>query len=208
VFPASWAEDAYNRLKNLNPIPGEVRVSISLTYQKTFDEIRAKAAEKILKVQAETDAKVQKLTEKIQVRLKRIMEVRRQYDIDDVAMADLFRQARQRDRRDLSNATLSYVASVAVNAGAAYGSLHSTEQKTVGIGVVENLLTESDQIDVEKREIESVKVQAKGEIESLEFIVRNLRPITVVHEHVTWALAQEERNWADLSEHQLKYLGF
>lgn len=130
--------------------------------------------------------KVTALKAKIEERKTRIKALREEHKITDAIYIDLLEQAREAlKRNDL--ARMSYSVSAAKND--AKGSTMNQEF-TVGAGVVNNLLTESDFIRAEE-----------GQVSRLELIARNLQ--------------DEERDWSggrklgwSLSEAELKYLGF
>lgn len=134
-------------------------------------------------IQGAIKTKVAALREKIGERERRVKMIRDEYKITDAMLIDLLRQAREAQRSSLSN--MSYQTSAV---GSSRGGMHE-EVVTIGAGTINNLLTEGDFIEAEKKDIAR-----------LELIGRNIKPRTkddgsVVDSH-------------RLNIEELRYLGF
>lgn len=147
----------------------------NFVYEKPSAEIITKAQEKIEALQG-----------KIEERLARVAKIRKEYEITDQALVEILTQARGAQREKMSFT---------------YSSAPSTqglrEERSIGAGVVNNLLTENDYIESERK-------QAKR----LGLIVRNLqdRPDETIH--VVAVGAERPLRGHALSEEELEYLGF
>lgn len=145
----------------------------SFSYEKTTAEIKAKATEKI--------ASLQKKIEERQVRISRLRE---EYSIDDAALVQLLTAA----RRQAGAERFTYSSNSRADDGT-----NRMEEKTIGAGVVNNLLTESDFVE-----------QEKADVKKLNTIVRNLRPLP--------RITQNGNNYSEdsfsLSYEELEFLGF
>ena len=150
--------------------PQEITHQFQFAFEKTSDEIKEKSKEKIAQLKA-------KITE----RVARISALREDYGIDDKALVELLTAA----RRSANERVYTYSSSV-VSGGA------GPEERTIGAGVVNNLLTESDYIESEK-----------STVARLEMIVRNLRPLA--RHHGTSVYHEDEHV---LNYEELKFLGF
>lgn len=113
-----------------------------ISIEKTSTEIRDAVAHK-----------AHELQRKIAEREKRVAQLREEYGIDDKALIQLLTAARTQSRQAYAYTT-----------SAASGG--SMEERTIGAGVVNNLLTESDFVE-----------QEKLTVERLQLIERNIRPI-------------------------------
>jgi restriction endonuclease Mrr len=138
------------------------------TFEKTSDEIKKAAV-----------AKIAALAEKNKEREERVAGLRKEYGIDDAALAQILQSARQQEQHARS---FTYASG---NPGTNSGRM---EERTIGAGVVNHLLTENDFIQGDK-----------ANIKRLEMIVRNLRPL-VRQGHTVDAYA--------LSYDELEFLGF
>ena len=118
-----------------------------VSFTKTANEIKAAATTKIAKLEG-----------KIAERQKRIVDLRKEYDINDAALIQLLTEA----RRDMQHGhtKMSYNFSNSLNA------VDDGDQRVVGAGIVTNILTESDMIESEKEQVTRLKM-----------IVRNIKPI-------------------------------
>ncbi len=146
----------------------------NFTYQKPAAEIIEKSAAKIVSIKA-----------KIEERAKRVAALRVEYGIDDAALVQLLTAARKNAQAHVYN----YITS-AVGAGGE----SRMEEKAIGAGVVNNLLTENDFIESEK-----------DQVTRLEMIVRNLKPIPRYAEGNGAFIPPEDFT---LSYDELKFLGF
>lgn len=152
--------------------PSSRHMFSNFSYEKSIDEIK-EAMEK----------KITALTAKIEDRQQRIVRLRKEFDISDAEMIDLLTQyGNELVSNRVVNASISY--STKANNG---------DQKIIGAGVVQNLMTEKSLIETEK-----------DSVEKLERIVRNLRPIR----HVTNEGAEWVQTSFRLNEDELEYLGF
>lgn len=143
-----------------------------LSFAKSAAEIVEKAKQKITKLNA-----------KIEERQQRVQSLRKEYEIDDAALVQLLTAARNQE-----TATYRYTTSnSSIDAGP------KMEEKVVGAGVVNNLLTENDFIEAEK-----------DAIKTLDLIVRNLKPFPQWTENGT-SLPDKE---FILTQEELIYLGF
>lgn len=143
-------------------------------YEKTSSAIIEKAT-----------AKATSLKAKIEERQAQIAALRKEHGIDDAALVQLLTAARQQQRNAAVN--YSYTSNAAAGGGA------KMEERTIGAGVVNHLLTENDFIETDK---ESVK--------KLELVVRNLRPLTRYANNGTAYTVDEFR----LSDEEIRFLGF
>jgi len=124
--------------------------------------------------------RIVELRQKIKDREERLVALRTTHDITDAMLVDLFRQARNAAK--VGHEALAYSTVRAV------GSTMKTET-SIGAGVVNNLLTEGDFIEAERKDADR-----------LELIARNLGPVV-------------DSNGKEIDKHQLdlaeiKYLGF
>lgn len=140
-------------------------------YEKTAAEIKTAAGKKIIA-----------LNEKIAERERRIATLREEYGIDDSVLAQLLVQA----RRQAAAQVFTYTSNSVVG-----GSC--MEEKTIGAGVVNNLLTESDFVEAEK-----------SAVTRLELIIRNLRPL----QRITQSGGSYAEDAFILSYDELMYMGF
>lgn len=146
----------------------------SLTFTKSADEIKAKATIKIDKIKA-----------KIEERLKRISDLRAEHGIDDAALVQLLQAARKQQ----GAMQFSYSTSNVQTGGNA-----KMEERTIGAGAVNFLMTEHDHVEAER---DSVK--------TLENIVRNLKPIARYSSDTGARIPDAE---FVLSTDEIEYLGF
>lgn len=144
-------------------------------YAKSVDEIQDASLRKIAALKA-----------KIIEREARIVRLRTEFNVSDADMIQLLSQAAQEAVSNLrTNATMSYTIGGGSNGG---------EVRIVGAGLVQNLLTERQLIE-----------QERESVTKLEFVLRNLRPIT---RHATNSGAAYVIDQFDLSESDLEFLGF
>lgn len=125
--------------------------------------------------------KIDRIRAKIAEREQRIAALRTTYEITDTDMIQLLSQ---QARDALSNARI-------VNTTYSVGS--GDETKIVGAGVVQNLMTEQALIE-----------QEREQIERLELVVRNLRPL---RRYATDGSIYEDDAF-DISYTDLEFLGF
>lgn len=145
-----------------------------LSFKKTATEIVGAATAKVATVKA-----------KIEERQKRINDLRKEYGIDDAALVQLLTAARKQSQ------SMQFTYSSVSNAQVGGGKM---EEKTIGAGVVNNLLTENDFIEGER-----------DQVKALERIIRNLKPIP---QYATGnGLALPDAGFT-LSTDELDYLGF
>lgn len=145
----------------------------SLTFNKTASQITSAATKKTSMLRA-----------KIYEREKRIADLRAEYSIDDAALVQLLTAARKQQ----SAMSFSYNTS-----NASVGMDKKMEERTVGAGVVNNLLTENDFIQAER-----------DQVKTLELIARNLQDIPRFTSNGN-ALPAEGFS---LTMGELEYLGF
>lgn len=143
------------------------------TYPKTTEEIKTAVK-----------AKVEKLKAKIEERTERVANLRKEYDITDSDLVQLLTAARKQQG---AQAYTYSKGSVSDNGQA------QMEEKTIGAGVVNNLLTEQDFIEAER-----------DQVSTLELIVRNLKAQTMVQNGVIVGPVDQFM----LSQEELRYLGF
>lgn len=148
----------------------------SFTFKKSADEIIDKAT-----------AKTAALKSKIEERKRRVADLRAEYGIDDAALVQLLQAA----RRQNNAMRYSYSSSMANNAG--IDGAAQTEERTIGAGVVNNLMTENDFISAEGEQIDR-----------LAFIIRNLKPIPRYADNG----AEIPPDGFELSYEEMHYLGF
>jgi hypothetical protein len=119
------------------------------TIQKTSEEIKTAANQKINRLNA-----------KIEERIQRIAKLREDNGIDDAAFTQLLLAARQ--QQHAQQAAYSYTA----NTRTLSGEGQQMEERTISAGAVNFLLSESDHIEAERTSVKN-----------LQRIVRNLRPV-------------------------------
>ena len=129
--------------------------------------------------------KVEGLKAKINEREGRIVKIRKEYDISDVDMINLLTQAAQGVHQ---NAKMSYT----ISSQAASGS-DSQEERLIGAGVVQNLLTERTLIEDEQ-----------ASVKQMERVIRNLKPLQKITENGTLYM----QTGFELSDTELEFLGF
>jgi len=144
-----------------------------LAYHKTSEEILTKAK-----------AKITQLNAKIEERQKRIADLRKEHGIDDAALVQLLTAA----RKNQNALNYSYKTSMG-NAGIK----GMDEERTIGAGLVNNLLTENDFVEGEK-----------DQVAKLSLIVRNLRPVA---RFGNGGMAYTDDSFP-MSNEDLTYLGF
>lgn len=151
------------------------RNGLHFAYSKSYLDIQEASKKKVILLGA-------KITE----REARIARLRKEFEITDQDMIQLLSQAAQDALSNMrSTATMSY----SIGGGASGG-----EVRIVGAGIVQNILTERQLIE-----------QEKDDVERLQLIVRNLRPLTR-YSATTGEAYQIE--YFDLSEADLTFLGF
>lgn len=126
--------------------------------------------------------KATELLLKIEERKARVIKLREEYGIDDAALIQLLTQARSQQQAH----SYTYMSNAPVRES------NKIEEKTIGAGVVNNLLTENDFIEAER-----------SSVDRLNTIVRNLGPVVLTD---NGALVTKEN--FELSYQELKYLGF
>lgn len=162
-----------------------------LLFEKTAKEIVDKA-----------NAKVTSLRAKIAERTERVKRLREEYQIDDAALIQLLTQARNEAKRPGSEKmSYSYSNRLVGASGAASGAAPEQE-RVVGAGVVNNLLTETDFIEAEKEQIKRLLL-----------IAANLRdiPDRTLHAMPAGTIAGVDSRppmTFRLSYDELEYLGF
>lgn len=147
-----------------------------LSFEKTATEIASKMKEKVGKLRA-----------KVEERQKRIADLRKAHDIDDSDLIQLLQQA----RKQANSSASQYSYSKSANMG---GGKTVMEERSIGAGVVNHLLTESDYIDSEK-----------DQADRLELMASNLRPIPRFATGNGASIPPED---FALTYDELKYLGF
>lgn len=147
----------------------------NLSFQKSADEITLKADEKVTALKA-----------KIEERIKRVAKIREEYGIDDTALIQILTEARKQAQNPRQD-KMSYSFTNSAPEG------QKMEEKTIGAGAVNNLLTENDFIEAEK-----------DQVARLELISRNLKPI----HHYAENGAPYKDQYFTLGYEELKYLGF
>lgn len=145
----------------------------NFTYRKSSHEIIAKMETKILIVQA-----------KIEDRVQRVAALRAEYGIDDAALVQLLTAA----RKQAGAMKFSYTSNSSVRGGAS-----EMQERTIGAGAVNNLLTESDFIESERDQVTRMKL-----------VVRNLQPIPAFAANGT----PLPDTGFQLSDDEIEYLGF
>lgn len=159
----------------------EIARMFHFNFEKHTAEIVEKAKVKIEAVKA-----------KIAEREARISALRKEYGIDDAALIELLTTARRRASERDEGLGSTYVFTSISCAGRVEGP-GIREERTVGAGAVNNLLTESDFIESEK-----------AQMKQLTQIVNNLRPQTA---YTNSGEAYAVDRWT-LSYQELEYLGF
>lgn len=148
----------------------------NFTFQKSSAQIIEKATIKVRMIQ-----------DKITEREKRITKTREEYGITDAVLNDIMVQMREQQRRGVDVSNYSY------STGPRESNGSSAEERTVGAGVINMLLTERDFIEAEK-----------SQVDKLETIRRNLEDLEE-HAGGNGAVYTVKHN---LSYAELKYLGF
>lgn len=145
----------------------------SIEFRKSSAQIKTAAA-----------FKAEKVKQKIAEREKRIRELRAEHEIEDSDLIQLLTAARK--NAGANQYTYSKMSKSKVGPS-------SMEEKTIGAGVVNNLLSENDYIEAEK---DQVKV--------LERIMRNIKPNPKYSEDGTELPEQQFK----LTPDELDYLEF
>lgn len=153
-------------------MPREVDLMRQIPICKTVNEIKEAAK-----------AKLKVLQDKIVEREKRLADLRAEYNIDDAALVQLLTAASR-----ANSMSYSYTNKTVSEKGE-----ESIEERTIGAGVVNHLLTENDFVEAEK-----------ASVKELELIVRNIRPLQKYSANGTLY----EQSEFQLNEDQLEYLGF
>jgi hypothetical protein len=157
--------------RSIRMMAKEVDHMFNFQYEKTSDEIK-KAAE----------TKISTLEKKIADRAGRIASLRKEHEIDDGALIQLLTEARRNTQRH----SYSYSTS---NAATGKGGI---EERTIGAGVVNHLLTENDFLEADRDAVKRLKV-----------IVRNIRPLKRVDSDGSYELDAYK-----FSYEELEFLGF
>lgn len=144
-------------------------------YTKPAQEIISKAK-----------SKTEHLKKKIEERQARLVALRKEHEIDDAALIELLEAARREQKRGEVRMSFSYTKALSPSSAA-------RAEASIGAGVVNNLLTESDFVSAER-----------DEVKALELMIRNLKPIPRFAENGN-PLPEEE---FQLSAEELEYLGF
>ena len=163
-------------------IPQEISDMFNFHFEKTSAEIIEKAK-----------PKVSQLNAKIIERQGRIAALREEHGIDDGALIQLLTEARRHAQQRVYAQNYTYTTSSGGRGGAGQDG-GKLEEKTIGAGVVNNLLTESDHIESER-----------ASVRQLESIIRNLRPLTRVAQNTGIAYTVDTN---ELTFDELKFLGF
>jgi len=153
-------------------MPDDVGHMFNFRFEKTAQEIKGKAAPKIAALEA-----------KIIERAGRIAKMREEHGIDDAAYVQLLTAARKQTQQ-----TYRYMSS-----NSPVGDKGKMEERTIGAGVVNFLMTESDFIESEKDSVKRLKA-----------IVANLRPLS----RITSTGTKYEEDSFVLSFAEMEYLGF
>jgi len=148
----------------------------SFEIEKTVDEIRQAM-----------EAKAKSVRAKIAERQGRIARLREEYEIDDAALAQLFMAARRQ-----ANANAMRFSYSTSNKSATSGD-DRMEEREIGAGVVNNLLTENDHVASEQ-----------ADLKRLELVSRNLDSLA----RITDGGVQWTQTRFQLSHEELEYLGF
>lgn len=156
--------------KQMNP--QDVDHMFNFRFEKTAEEIKTKAESKIIGLEA-----------KIEERAGRIAKMCEEHAIDDAAMVQLLKAARKQTQQSYRYTSMS---------NSPVGP-KKMEERTVGAGVVNFLLTESDHVESEKDAVKKLRA-----------IVANLRPLP----RITASGAKHEENSFALSYSEMEYLGF
>jgi hypothetical protein len=161
-----------------------IRASLRFAYQKSTAEIQEKVGIKLVAVRA-----------KIAEREARVARVREEYDISDADMSEILAQyANDMVSNSSRGSKMSYsISSNKAGGAAAPGGQGGGDERIIGAGVVNNILTEKQLIETEKEAVEK-----------LERIQRNLKPIK---EWSQTGVAYMQDEWA-LTEEDIEYLGF
>jgi len=127
----------------------DISRQFNFTYEKTADEVRSKAKDKLITIKA-----------KIEERRARIRDIRAQYGITDAVLNDILLQfnAAQRTGAMVQNYSSNVRSS---------GSNSQGETVTVGAGTINFLFAEQEHIDGEHEQVER-----------LELMVRNINDVT------------------------------
>ena len=155
----------------------------SFTYEKPSVEIKEKAK-----------AKIADLEDKIKDREARVARIRQEYGITDQALVDILTQARsaQRDNRT----SFTYKTSLG-NGVTTAQTAQGPEERTIAAGTINNLLTENDFIEAERKQVKR-----------LQLIVRNLKDLPDPNVRVVSPGETRPLRGPSLREDELEYLGF
>lgn len=153
--------------------PNSVHGMFHFTFEKSATEIKDAARAKIVGLET-----------KIVERECRIAKLREEHQIDDVALVQLLVAARTQAKAD----RFSYTPSSTLQASGA-----RMEERTIGAGVVNHLLTEKDFVESERASVRRLKL-----------IVANLRPLDRVSEEGV----RYQINAFSLGYDELEWLGF
>ncbi len=156
----------------------------SFTYEKSSAEIKEKAKAKIAALEA-----------KVKEREARVARIRAEYEITDQALVDILTQARgaQRDNNRMSYSYKTSLGNGVTTAQTAQGP----EERTIGAGTINNMLTENDFIESERKQVKR-----------LELIVRNLKDLPDANVRVVSPGETRPLRGPSLREDELEYLGF
>ena len=138
--------------------------------------------------------KVEKLQAKIEERQARIAKIRAEYDITDAAHIDILTQARQQSQDKM---TYTYNPSSLGNGVSVSVTGSPMAERTIGAGIVNLLLTETDFIEAEKKQVQR-----------LGLLIRNLVDVPDERIHSLTAGTERPMRGHVLSYKELEYLDF
>lgn len=173
----SWADNFHLvEVRNNHMQPQRHQHMFNFQYVKSSKQITEKMSAKIIQLKS-----------KIEERKKRIKGIREENKITDAVYIDLLEQARDAQRKNAQ--VISYSVSNKMAGGSGGPGGLAEETFTIGAGVVNSLLTESDMLRSEGEEVTRY-----------ELIVRNLEDL----ENTDTGKKVGHR----LQEEELRYLGF
>lgn len=145
---------------------------------------------------AKVNDKIAALKQKIAERQSRVAKLREEYGITDAVLIDLLTQARAAIKRNEPRMNYSFGSVSLANLKQTLEAAQQ-EEVTIGAGIVNNLLTENDNIEAEKMQVQR-----------LEMIARNLRDLPDPTIRVLTPGTERPMRGHRLSYEEMEYLGF
>lgn len=128
---------------------------------------------------------------KVSERQQRVVDLRREHDISDAALIQLLTEARKTQNEQSAKMSYTYGSNAFPDPSP---DKPEVQERTIGAGIVNFLMTESDLIEAEK-----------DQVRRLDLIARNLKPVKT---YATGNGAEIPAPDVSLTYEELEFLGF